>query len=254
MSGLAWLSLAACAGQLALAGLALGRVGKSPLALPLSLLSIALSTWNFANFAYGASNEESWRLVALSAKLMAAPCAMHFILSFTGQRRRFAVGIYATYALFGVFAGVALSALGSQWLAERATSPLFAHLTLAIDTLLLGTGWGLLVLHLRRATRLDERIRTGLLLLGLVLLVALPGTDMMAELGLSVPRLGTLGTLLGLPVMATVALRFHLFEQDLSSGAALYAGTYSRGFLHTVVIAVGAVTLAGTLWIEVMFG
>jgi hypothetical protein len=41
MSGLAWLSLVACAGHLALAGLALGRVGKSPLALPLSLLSIA---------------------------------------------------------------------------------------------------------------------------------------------------------------------------------------------------------------------
>ncbi|HEX8703494.1 MAG TPA: ATP-binding protein [Myxococcaceae bacterium] len=225
MSGVAWLSLVACAGQLALAGLALGRVGKSPLALPLSLLSIALSTWNFANFAYAVSSEEGWRLVALSAKLMAAPCAMHFILSFTGQRRRFAPVIYAVYALFSLFAGVALSALGSRWLAERANSPLFAHLTLAIDTLLLGTGWAVLAIHLRRAPRLDERIRTGLVLLGLVLLVALPGTDMMAELGLNVPRLGTLGTLLGLPVMATVALRFHLLEQDLSKGAALYAGT-----------------------------
>ncbi|MDY7226830.1 sensor histidine kinase [Hyalangium rubrum] len=225
MSGLAWLSLAACTGQLALAGLALARVGRSPLALPLSLLSIALSTWNFANFAYAVSGEEGWRLVTLAAKLMAAPCAMHFILAFIGQRRRFAVGIYSTYALFGVLAAVALSALGSKWLAERASSPFFAHLTLALDTLLLGAGWGLLLLHLRRAPGLNERIRTGLLLLGLVLLVALPGTDQMAELGLNVPRLGTLGTLLGLPVMATVALRFHLFGQDLSSGAALYAVT-----------------------------
>lgn len=225
MSGLGWLSLAACTGQLALAGLALARVGKSPLALPLSLLSIVLSTWNFAHFAYAASGEEGWRLISLGATLLAAPCAMHFILAFIGQRRRFALGIYATYAVYGVFGAVAIYALGSPWLAVRATTPTFARLTLVLVTLLLGAGWGLLLLHLRRAPQLEERVRTGLLLLGLVLLVALPGTDLMADLGLNVPRLGTLGTLLGLPVMATVALRFELFGKDLSSGAALYAGT-----------------------------
>jgi uncharacterized protein len=34
----------------------------------------------------------------------------------------------------------------------------------------------------------------------------------------------------------------------------LYAGTFSRGFLRTVIIVVAAVTLAGSLWIEVLFG
>lgn len=34
----------------------------------------------------------------------------------------------------------------------------------------------------------------------------------------------------------------------------LYTGTFSRGFFRTVVLVVGAVTLAGTLWIEVFFG
>ena len=34
----------------------------------------------------------------------------------------------------------------------------------------------------------------------------------------------------------------------------LYAGTFARGFLTTVVLVVGAVTLAGTLWLEVVFG
>ncbi len=222
---MAWLSLAACAGQLALAGLALARIGKSPLALPLALLSISLSAWNFANFAYAVSHEEGWRLVSLSTKLMAAPCAGHFILAFTGQRRRFAPAVYTTYSLFGFFAAIALSALGSPWLAARASSPEFAWLTFALDTLMLGAGWALLLLHLRRAPRLEERLRTGLLLLGLVLLVALPGTDLMAEMGLNPPRLGTLGTLLGLPVMATVALRFHLFGKELSSSMALYAAT-----------------------------
>ena len=36
--------------------------------------------------------------------------------------------------------------------------------------------------------------------------------------------------------------------------SALYLGTYNRGFFRTVVIAVTAVTLVGTLWIQVLFG
>jgi uncharacterized protein len=40
---------------------------------------------------------------------------------------------------------------------------------------------------------------------------------------------------------------------DLKLGA-LYAGTYSKGFVRTVVVTVVAVTLAGTLWLQVIFG
>ena len=36
--------------------------------------------------------------------------------------------------------------------------------------------------------------------------------------------------------------------------AALYAGTYQKGFVRTVVIAVGATTLVATLWIQVVWG
>jgi uncharacterized protein len=36
--------------------------------------------------------------------------------------------------------------------------------------------------------------------------------------------------------------------------AALYAGTYSKGFVRLVVITVVAVTLAGTLWVQVLWG
>jgi uncharacterized membrane protein YraQ (UPF0718 family) len=40
---------------------------------------------------------------------------------------------------------------------------------------------------------------------------------------------------------------------DLKLGT-LYAGTYRKGFLRTVVIVVFAVTLVGTLWVQVVFG
>lgn len=36
--------------------------------------------------------------------------------------------------------------------------------------------------------------------------------------------------------------------------AVLYSATFSKGFFRTVVIVVGSVTLAGTLWLEVAFG
>jgi uncharacterized membrane protein YraQ (UPF0718 family) len=36
--------------------------------------------------------------------------------------------------------------------------------------------------------------------------------------------------------------------------AALYAGTYSRGFLRATVITVGATTLVATMWMQVIWG
>lgn len=229
MTSQEWVSLVACAGLLALAVLALVRVGRSPLALPLSLLSIALSTWNFAAFAHSGAAEEGWRLISLVAALMTAPCTLHFILSFVGRRRQLAWAMFGTYGLFG--AG-ALAAMGGVWwaaLAERVTSRGFALAALVLALPVLCAGFALLLLHLRRALTPDERARAGLVLLGLTLLVALLGTDLLAELGFGVPRLGNLGTLLGLPVMATVALRFHLFGKDLSAHAALYAALLAMG-------------------------
>jgi uncharacterized protein len=36
--------------------------------------------------------------------------------------------------------------------------------------------------------------------------------------------------------------------------SALYVGTYERGFLRIVILAVGATTLVATMWVQVVFG
>ena len=223
MTSQAWISLAACAGLLALAGLALVRVGRSPLALPLSVLSIALSTWNFAEFALARSGEPGWLLIATSAALMSAPSAVHFILSFVGERRRLAAVMISSYGVFGALAVTSLAGLGSARVAAAVGSLGFALTALALTTPLLLAGFGLLTLHLRREVRSTERARAGLLLTGLALLAMLMSTDLAAVLGQDVPRLGNLGTLLALPVMAVVALRLRLFGQELSSVTAMSA-------------------------------
>ncbi|WNG24000.1 two-component sensor histidine kinase [Cystobacter fuscus] len=223
MTTQAWISLGACAGLLALASLALVRVGRSPMGLPLAVLCISLSTWNFADFALEHAGGPGWRLIATCATLMSVPPALHFVLAFVGERRRLAVLMYATYAVFGVLAILSLVGLGSPRVADEVDSRGFALMVLALSAPLLLGSFGLLTWHLRREPRSTERARTGLLLTGLALLVTLLGTDVVAVLGQDVPRLGGLGTLLGLPAIAVVALRLRLFGQELSNVHAMYA-------------------------------
>ncbi|ATB36078.1 two-component sensor histidine kinase [Cystobacter fuscus] len=223
MTTQAWISLGACAGLLALAGLALVRVGRSPMGLPLAVLCIALSTWNFADFALEHAGGPGWRLIATCATLTGVPTALHFILAFVGERRRLAVVMYATYAVFGMLALLSLGGLGSPRVADEVDSRGFSLMVLVLSAPLLFGSFGLLTWHLRREPRSTERARTGLLLTGLALLVTLLGTDVVALLGEDVPRLGGLGTLLGLPAIAVVALRLRLFGQELSNVHAMYA-------------------------------
>ncbi|MBN8229113.1 two-component sensor histidine kinase [Corallococcus macrosporus] len=224
MTGAMWVSLLACAGQLALAGIALSRVGKSPLALPLSLLSIALSSWNFSAFGLARSGDSGWRLMGFAAALMTLPCAMHFILAFVGRRRRSAWAMYGTYAVMSALALTMLIAVGVPALEARINTFAFG-LAVAVGVIpILTTGFVLLTLHLRRTGSQDERARAGLVVLGLTLLVALLLTDLAADMALPVPKLGNVGTLLGLPVMATASLRFQLFGKDArATSAAVHA-------------------------------
>ncbi|HEX6631823.1 MAG TPA: hypothetical protein VF048_12070, partial [Gemmatimonadaceae bacterium] len=152
----AWISLGACAGLLAVAGLALVRVGRSVLALPLSVLCIALSTWNFADFALAHSGGPGWRLMATAAALMSAPSALHFILSFVGERRRLAAVMFSAYGVFGVLAATTMAGLGSARVAEAVSSRAFVLMVLTFAAPLLLGGLSLLTQHLRREVRATE--------------------------------------------------------------------------------------------------
>ncbi|MFY0573075.1 hypothetical protein ACN28S_00715 [Cystobacter fuscus] len=144
MTTQAWISLGACAGLLALAGLALVRVGRSPMGLPLAVLCISLSTWNFADFALEHAGGPGWRLIATCATLMSVPPALHFVLAFVGERRRLAVLMYATYAVFGVLAILSLVGLGSPRVADEVDSRGFSLMVLALSAPLLLGSFGLL--------------------------------------------------------------------------------------------------------------
>ena len=62
-----WMTLVACACNLALATLAVVRLGKSPLAWPLTLLCVAFFIENAADVAYHVAQVEAWRWIDQTA-------------------------------------------------------------------------------------------------------------------------------------------------------------------------------------------
>ena len=126
-----------------------------------------------------------------------------------------------------------------------------------MSSALLGVGFALrlLFLHLRVATDPEEQIRTRLVLAawGLGALLAL--SELVADLGVPVPRGGALGALASAAVLSVVVFRFRLLESELSSRAGIYA--LSIGALsvvaylavvylfaaHTAMLALGTITI-----------
>src|SRR5207237_3938945 len=97
----------------------------------------------------------------------------------------------------------------------------FLHLALLVPAMMVAV-W-VLIDHLRRATTVAESARTRLLLAALAILVVLASSEMVADLGFDVPRLGSVGSLAAAAILAVIALRLELFERRLSAVLIVYA-------------------------------
>jgi two-component system, NtrC family, sensor histidine kinase HydH len=249
-----WLTLVSCAGVLAFFLLAVTRGSKSPMGLPLALLSLDLFTFNLAPLAYDLTRNRIWEVVDNTASPLIVPLMFHFAASFVGRRRQLRVVLIVLYVAFGALAlvsplGVFVPGVGgftgsTQW------SWTFL-LAIPIPLLL---GIGLLVDHLVRASG-DERQRTRVLFLALLTLVCLGATDLVQNTGVPIPRLGSLGALVFTGLTAVVALRLRLFDRDLSSsgvvvplvagalGILIYAAAFRWLEPNTALLVLATITL-----------
>jgi two-component system sensor histidine kinase HydH len=212
-----WLTIASCTGQLALALLALVRGAKSPLARPLALIGLTLFTFNASDLAEQISSSHGWIWIDNTANSILCAFVLHFILVFVGRRRELAWLLTAAYLAFG-----GLAATWAAWFllepsraaaGSRAGAILLLVLALPAVAIML---W-LLAVHLARTTDGLERARTWLVFGAVAVGVAGGLTDLLANTGLSVPRLTNVGTLLATVLLAVVALRFGLLERRVSS-------------------------------------
>ncbi len=241
--------------------LCLSRGPASPLRFPLGLLGVHQLAWSLT--ALGESHTRHPAYAVLSAVIapLFAPLALHFCLVFVGRHRRHARWLVGVYAVFGAetLFNLVSALLGSARVVELSS------------LLLLCTCWpvaiavlALLLRHYRRSPSREERRRTLLFLSALLLFLPLLPTDLLADLGLSVPRLSTLGSLFfnsiltyltlgllpGVRQRAVAAGQLALFALALAGGYFVLASAF-RDNLGVFFTALILLVLAGVvpLWL-----
>ena len=253
------ISAAGCAGQLALALVALRRSAQSRLALLLSLLFLDIFAWNLTSLLWDLSRQPMWRWLDHSTSPLTAPLALEFVLAFAGQQRRFPRLRAFCWAAFVLLSLVPTLALFSPDVRELDQGPWAAALVLcAIPVMTFAIV--LLALHLRHAADPHERARTRLLLAAAALGTALGLTDLLRNFIPDLPSLGALGFLAASAVTMFAATRERLLESELTlesaataialaaAGVVAYFALFRLAASHTALLVLGIalITLALT--------
>lgn len=213
------ITLIACAGQLFLALLALWRGARSPLGMPLALLAVTQFSWGICSALHELSGEPEWQYLSLTAAPMGLPIALHFVLSFVGRRRSLSWLMFTAYGVVATFSATGLLAFVIPSLRPFVSSAAHAQLHLALGSIVAVLVVGLLLSHLRRVVRPDERARTQLVLYALSLVGILGASEPWSVIAGGVPRLGNVGALASNLMLAFIALRWRLFGRDLATGS-----------------------------------
>jgi signal transduction histidine kinase len=211
------ISSAGCAGQLALALVALNRSARSRLAFSLALLFLDVFVWNLASLLEGLSGQPVWGWLDHTASPLTAPLTLEFMLGFVGQQRRFARLRALAWLPFATLClnptlGLAFPVV-RDW--DR-SGPWAAALTIcAVPTMIFAIV--LLVLHNRITADQHERARTRLLLAATALGTALGLTDLLSNFVHELPSLGSLGFLAAGALTLFAATRIRLLESGIEA-------------------------------------
>ena len=252
------ISAAGCAGQLALAIVALRRSGRSGLALLLALLFLDIFAWNLATLLEQMSGGAAWGFLDHTLSPLTAPLALEFVLAFVGRQRsasRWRPLWWIPFALLSLapLAGV-FSPAWHEW--DR-RGPWAAALA-ACGAAVMAWAIALLFWHLRHTDEPHERARTRLILVATLLGTALGLTDLLDNFIRELPSLASLGFLLAGAIIFVATVRERLLDSELSlEGAASALALAAAGLVvdlalfhwlasnfALLMLAVGVVTLA----------
>jgi two-component system, NtrC family, sensor histidine kinase HydH len=219
-----WMYLLGAAGQLMLAGLCFARGRRSPVALRLAFLCLAMFGWCFCSLASDVARREPWGLLDSSLTALSPPLVLHLVVTFVGARRSYRLVVTAEYVFFILMALACLTGFVSPamyaWVHSKTQDYFFLAGWLPAMVLIIV----LLVRHLRAAPDPDEKARARMILAAFVVTAALCTSDIVPwdRLGFSIPKVAPLGALLGASMVATAVFRLRLFDRDLSVSTALY--------------------------------
>lgn len=229
------LTLLACAGHLTLGALALFRGARSPMAIPLALLCADFFAFNAAPLAETRSGAAGWVWLDAAASSMLAPLSVHVLVAFVGRRREFARLLLVGYAVHGAIASACMLAFaGVSWSRAFARSSLWAAVVLGVGLPYLAVALALVIpSHWRRNPDVAERARTKVMLAAFAIGTILCPSELLADMGVGVPKLADVGTLASTLLFTLVTLRHRLFDRDVSLLLALKAAVV--GVLSLIV-------------------
>jgi signal transduction histidine kinase len=229
------------------------------LGLPLALLCLCLFGWNFLAFAHDTSGVAAWRYLDVSTSPFTTPLALHFVLMFAGEARRLRWILRVLYAAAAALSLASLSAFVSAWGRGFAGSETWAMLHIVLAIAGVGLAVWTMVHHLRQATTAAEKMRARLVLVALLVGGAVASTELWADAGLDVPKLGNVGTLVVASVLTLVALRLRLFDENPGFVAGLVAlgiatsAVFGYLSIFNFLAANSAAAVLGTILVTIAF-
>lgn len=246
------MSLLAAVGQLSLGVTALLAGRRSALARPLAGLCFVLFGWNFSTLCNHVFEGDAFVALDSAFTALSPPLVLEVVLTFIGgtvSHRR------ARALVWLVFGGLALASIAVPMLLPRAgiawlDGPSWAGAFLAfwLPTMVLEVV--LLVRHLRHSSDATEKARTRTVLAALAIGASFSTSDIAHGAGAPfAPYLGSIGTLGAAALLATCAMRFALFDRNVSARTTLYV----VGMIGAFVVASLVVfrVLAGSLAAQV---
>jgi two-component system sensor histidine kinase HydH len=223
------LALLIWAGHLAVGTLVLLQPLRNPLVWPMGALAFNLFAWNFADFSYGISGRIEWHWLDLGLSPFSPAIALRLGATFVGLTRARKAAATVFYLWAAALASIAWLAFllpaARGWIASPRWSTCF--LTMDVSALALVIVW--LVRHGRRVDDPAERARTRTMLAAVLVGGILATTDFLRDLGLPLPSLANVGSLISAALLAMASLRLRIFGRNLSLRLALLCAALAAG-------------------------
>ena len=217
-----WMSLLAAIGHLSLAFTALVTARRSALSRPLAGLCFALFGWNFATLAHHVLGGDAFSVLDAAFTALSPPLVLEVVLRFVGQGKRHRGARVVAWVVFGGLTASSLVGLVSPAARLWVDAPGWAVAFLMgwVPTMLFEIF--LLVRHLRDSADPAEKARTRIVLAALAIGATFSTSDVAHGLGLPLPYLGSVGTLIAAALLTTCAVRLGLFDRNVSARTAVY--------------------------------
>jgi signal transduction histidine kinase len=241
-----WMSLLAAVGQLSLGVTALVGGRRSALARPLAALCFVLFGWNFATLCNHVFEGDAFVALDSAFTALSPPLVLEVVLTFVGGTRLHRRARILVWLVFGSLAAASIAVpllsprAGLAWL----NGPSWAGAFLAFWLPTMGLQTVLLVRHLRQSSDTTEKARTRTVLAALAVGATFSTSDIAHGAGAPfAPYLGSIGTLVAAALLASCAMRFALFDRNVSARTTLY-----------VVGMIGAFVVASLVLFRVLAG